>query len=168
MAPEPIVPWSFLADQSFSSPHANAQPSSMKKSFTQAVSNSFDIPISQLLKPCLKGNELAIKISDQSEYQAGVLECKNILHDRLILSKGDSPLKLIDLRSKLLKIWKPCGSWSMVSLGKGFYEFSLSSLEDQYRIRSFGSWNVNPSVLRLSSWTPDFHQNNIRQTHAQC
>lgn len=75
------------------------------KTFGQAVSNSFDIPFSQPLKPCLKGNELAIKISE-SEYQAGVQDCRNILYGRLTLSKGDSPMKLNDLRVKLLKIWR--------------------------------------------------------------
>lgn len=128
MAKQPIVPWSFLALQSSPPSPTNAAPSSyLKKSFAQAVSNSFDILLSQLPKPCLKGNELAIKITE-SEYQAGGQECKNIIHGRLILSKGDTPLKLGDLRSKLLKIWKSNASWSVVSLGKGFYESNFSSL----------------------------------------
>lgn len=55
-----------------------------------------------------------------------------------------------------------------MSLGKGFYEFNFSCLEDQCRIRSFGSWHVSPRVLPLSSWMPDFNPNSIRQTHAQC
>lgn len=138
----------------------------MKKSFSQAVSNSFDIHLNQLPKPYLKGNELAIKISE-SEYQAGVQECKNILYGRVTLSKGDSPLKIDDLRVKLLKIWRPTSSWNVVSLGKGFYEFNFSSVDDQRRIPSHGSWNLNPGVLWLSSWTLDFNPGLIRQSCVQ-
>ncbi|MCI67187.1 DUF4283 domain protein, partial [Trifolium medium] len=31
-----------------------------------------------------------------------------------------------------------------MSLGKGFYEFTFSSLEDVRRVRSIASWNLNP------------------------
>lgn len=90
-----------------------------KKTFAHALKISSDIPLSQLPKPCLKGDALAIKIIEE-EYQAGVASCKNLLHGRLILSKGDNPLKVNDFRCKLAKLWKPIGSWSMVSLGNGF------------------------------------------------
>lgn len=112
------------------------------KSFAQVVNNSFD---SQLPKPCLKGDSMAIKISE-SEYHVGVVDCKNILYGRLMLSKGDSPVKINDLRLKLSKIWSTSSSWTMVPLGKGYYEFSFSSLDDQKKVRSNGSWNVNPGV----------------------
>lgn len=158
-------PPSVLIDNATPALARNSSP--IKKSFAQAVSNSFDIPFSQPPKSCLKGNEFAIKISE-SEYQAGVHECRNILYGRLILSKGDSPLKLNDLRVKLLKIWKLTSSWTVVSLGKGFYEFNFASLDDQRKIISHGSWTLNPGVLRLTSWTPDFNPNLIRQSNVQC
>lgn len=69
-------------------------------------------------------------------------ECKNILYGRLTLSKGDSPIKLNDLLMKLLKIWRPVNYWTVVSLTKGFYEFNFSSLDDQWRIWTYGSWNL--------------------------
>ena len=56
------------------------------------------LPLNRLPKPCLKGDPLAIKIS-KSEYQAGWADCKNILHGRFFLSKGDVPIK----------IWGPVG-----------------------------------------------------------
>lgn len=101
------------------SPQCKTFAQAVDNSFAKTVCNSFDISISQLPKPYLKGIELAIKISE-TEYQAGVQECKNILHGRLILSKGDSPIKLNDLRSKLQKIWNTSSSWNVVSLGNGF------------------------------------------------
>lgn len=81
--------------------------------------------------PCLKGDALAIKIPED-EYKAGLESCKNNLHGRLLLSKGD-------LRSKLEKLWNPLGNWKMVPLGKGFYEFSFSSLEDLRCVWTIGS-----------------------------
>lgn len=127
-------PYQFLFPESSSPSSSNSRPPpfsslpapsstsnvpSVTKTFAQAISISFDIHLSQLPKPCLKGNELAIKISE-SEYQAGVQDCKNILYGRLTLSKGDSPIKLDDLRVKLLKSWRPVHPWTVVSLGKGF------------------------------------------------
>lgn len=126
----PVCPWGFLDpdSRSFSPPPITTkQPSS--KTFAQALNNSVDTPLSQLPRPCLKGDALSIKISE-SEYLAGISECKTRLHGRLILSKGDSPIKVADLRSKLSKKWNPIDSWKMVPLGKGFYEFTFASLED--------------------------------------
>jgi hypothetical protein len=35
-----------------------------------------------------------------------------------------------DLKERILKFWKTNEEWSMVSLGKGYYEFIFSSLDD--------------------------------------
>lgn len=56
----------------------------------------------------------------------------------------------------------------MISLGKGFFEFSFSSTEDLRSVWAIGSWNLKPGFLRLSSWSPDFNPNLQKQTHAQC
>lgn len=95
----------------------------------QAYQNSCSVPFSQLPKPCLKNDEVSIKIPE-SEYLLGLEACKNHLHGRLLLSKGSAPLKVADLRSKLLKLWNKLGPWELISLGKGFFDFSFSSLED--------------------------------------
>lgn len=60
--------------------------------------------------------------------------CKTRLNGRLLLSKGDTPLKIDALRIKLQNLWKPAGKWGLVSLGKGYYEFSFSSIDDLRRI----------------------------------
>lgn len=138
-----------------------------RKSFAQAVQNSCDVPHSQLPKPRIKGDEISIKIPED-EYIAGLEGCKNSLHGRLSLSKGDSPIKVGDLRSKLSALWKPNASWKLIPLGKGYYEFSFSSAEDLSCVWSIGSWNLNPGILRLFSWSPDFNPHLQKQTRAQC
>lgn len=56
----------------------------------------------------------------------------------------------------------------MISLGKGFYKFSFSSIEDLRKVRSVSSWNIKPGFLRLFSWTPDFNPIKQKQTSVQC
>lgn len=103
MASNTICPWSFLA-----SPPKPAAPSDLSlPSCASTLSPKIPhtnhkklllLPLNRLPKPCLKGDPLAIKIS-KSEYQAGWADCKNILHGRFFLSKGDVPIK----------IWGPVG-----------------------------------------------------------
>ncbi|KEH23008.1 DUF4283 domain protein [Medicago truncatula] len=69
------------------------------------------------------------------EYKFNVESHRNHLHGRLILSKGDPPLKHQDLRAKLNTLWKPLSKWGIVSLGRGFYEFVFSSVEDVKHVR---------------------------------
>lgn len=123
--------------------------------------------VNYLILASLKGDVLAIKIPEE-EYRAGLESCKNHLHGRLIHSKGDAPININDLRPKLLELWKPLGLWGMVSLGKGFFEFSFSSSEELQSVWTVGSWYLKLGVLRLSSWNPDFNPNIQKQTHAQC
>jgi len=67
---------------------------------------------------------------DEEDYLAGLEDCKTHLHGRIILSKGDKPLSHLDLTKKLQLVWKAIEPWKAIPLGKGFYEFKLSSLED--------------------------------------
>lgn len=136
------------------------------KSFAQALGNSCAVPASQLPKPCLKGDEISIKILE-NEYLAGLEGCRNHQHGRIMLSKGNTPLKLVDLRRKLLSLWRKIGPWAIISLGRGFYEFSFSSLEDQCSVLAVGLWNLDPGSLRLFSWTRDFNPYSLKQTTAQ-
>lgn len=78
------------------------------KTIAQALNNAYDIPLSQLPIPCVKGHAIVVKIPEE-EYIAGVESCKNNLHGRLVLSKGDEPYKIDDLRLKLMQHWKLYG-----------------------------------------------------------
>lgn len=117
-------------------------------------------------KPFRNGDSISIKISED-EYQKGLDSCKNNLHGRFLLPKGSAPIKFQDLKSKLAKLWKPLGSWHMIPLGRGYYEFIFSSAEDLRCAWAVGSWNMNPGILRLYQWSPDFNPNKLKQSHAQ-
>jgi hypothetical protein len=71
------------------------------------------------------------------------------------------------LKEKLSLIWKGFSKWGVISLGKGFFEFTFSTLEDVRRVRSVPSWNINPGLLKLFAWSKDFNPKLQRNTSAQ-
>ncbi|KAF1877203.1 hypothetical protein Lal_00011973 [Lupinus albus] len=97
MGSNTIIPWKFLLDSS-SSPSSISSPPIQKKSFADLLKVSCDV--SQLPQPYTKGDTIAVKIPEE-EYQAGLQRCKTHLHGRVILSKGDAPIKFPDLKAKL-------------------------------------------------------------------
>ncbi|KAF1898253.1 hypothetical protein Lal_00033019 [Lupinus albus] len=105
---------------------------------------------------------------NQEEFQAGLLRCKSHVHGRLILSKGDTPLKFNELKEKLMSLWSMIGSWNMISLGRGFYDFAFSSVEDLRCGCAVGSWNLKPDFLKLYIWTLDFNLSHQKLSHTQC
>jgi hypothetical protein len=158
----PIVTSGNSSNQDSSLKQTQTQP----KTFAQALSNLCDIPNSQLPQPVLKGDDFSITIPEE-EYIAGMDSCKYNLHARVIWPKGSTPLTAIALRNKLSQIWKNLSKWGVTSIGKGFYEFSFTCLEDVKRVRSNTSWNLNPGVLKLFAWTRDFSPRSQNNTSAQ-
>jgi len=55
----------------------------------------------------------------------------------------------------------------MVPLGRGFFEFRFSCVDDLISVWSNGVWNLKPGLLRLSRWSPDFKASSQKQTHSQ-
>jgi len=45
----------------------------------------------------------------------------------------------LEVCKKLEGAWRSLGSWEAILLGKGFYEFVVSSLEDLRRVLGVGS-----------------------------
>lgn len=58
-------------------------------------------------------------------------------------------------------------SMEKIPLGWGFFEFRFSCIDDLRSVRSNGAWNLNPGLLRLFRWSPDFNPFNHNQTHSQ-
>jgi len=114
----------------------------------------------------LKREQISIKISED-HYSTGVLDCQNVLYGRFTLPKGSTPVRELDLKARIFKFWKTHAPWSMASLGKGYFEFEFSSLDDLSTVRSVGSWNISPGLLRTFSWTPDFNPLTMQQTTTQ-
>ncbi|KAI5429465.1 hypothetical protein KIW84_034166 [Lathyrus oleraceus] len=103
----------------------------------------------------------------KDEYQLGLEACKHNLLGRIIWSKGSSPSTVVSIRSKRNTLWSSISKWGITSPGKGFFEFSFSSIEDVRRVRSLNSWNLSPGVLKLFPWTRDFVPSNVHNTYAQ-
>jgi hypothetical protein len=61
------------------------------------------------------------------------------------------------LKAKLSQIWKDFSKWGLISLGKGFFEFTFSTLKDVRRVRFIPSWNLNTGMRKLFAWTKDFN-----------
>jgi hypothetical protein len=93
--------------------------------------------------------------------------CKCNLHARILWPKGSTPLTFVALRTKLQPVWKNLSRWGITSIGKGFYEFIFSSIEDANNVRSVGSWNLNPGILKLFAWTHDFNPSLFQNSTAQ-
>jgi hypothetical protein len=148
------IPWACLDSTSKPVNQEKLKPKP-QKSFAQAFTNVCDIPLSQLPQACVKGDNLAIPIPEK-EYTAGIKACKHNLQGRIIWPKGATPLTVAALKNKLAPIWKDLSKWGVSSLGKGFYEFCFSSLEDVRRVRSVASWALNPGSLKLFARTKDF------------
>jgi len=126
----------------------------------------YHIPNSQLPKPCLKGEQLSIRISED-EVLEEILDCQKVLNGRFTLPKGSSPVRLLDLKERISKFWQTKGPWSMAPLGKGYFEFVFSSLDDLSAVRSIGSWNLSLDFLRTFAWTVDFNPHKVQQTISQ-
>ncbi|CAI8583581.1 unnamed protein product [Vicia faba] len=71
------------------------------------------------------------------------------------------------IRVKLSALWSSFAKWGITFIGKGFYKFSFSNLEDVRRVRFMPSWNFNPCLLKLFPWTRDFIPRNVKNTSAQ-
>ncbi|KAK2400289.1 hypothetical protein QL285_050002 [Trifolium repens] len=159
------IPWPCVDPSPKPIQPENIQPKPLK-SFVQAVANVCEIPLSQLPQACFKGDELVIGILEE-EYMAGIDACKHNLHGRIIWPKGATPLTVAALKSTLTPLWKDLSTWGVSSLGKGFYEFVFSTLEDVRRVRSIASWNLSPGSLKLFAWTKDFNPRSQQNVSTQ-
>ena len=121
---------------------------------------------SPLPAPVIRGETLCIPIFDEI-YEKGIDACKRNLRGRLILRKGDKPYGFREVQTKLQQLWQNVGPWKMTPLGKGYFEFYFSSIEDKRTVWSKGTLNLKPGLFRLFEWSKDFSSRTQRQTHAQ-
>ncbi|GAU27918.1 hypothetical protein TSUD_160130 [Trifolium subterraneum] len=164
------IPWKCLElaskPKSNNSEQNNISEQKTPKTFAQALSNLCDIPLSQLPQPVVKGDRLPIEIPEIA-YEAGLEACKHNLHGRIFWAKGSTPLSVAALKARLSSIWKDFSKWGVISLGKGYFEFTISTLEDVRRVRSIPSWNLNSRLLKLFAWSKDFNPKMQHNTSAQ-
>lgn len=157
-----VCPWPFLAPPET----AVVEKISSTKKFAQALSASCDIHLNNLPPKVYIGDTVSVKIS-QDEYESGLEACRSNLHGRLTLHKGDPPLTTKALKLKLCDLWPSLKNWSVIPLGKGFFEFKFHSVEDMRKILALRVVNLQPGILRFYYWTKDFTPQHQVQTHAQ-
>jgi len=157
-----VCPWPFMAALEDYTP----KPPENGKSFAQSLSGSCDIHLTQLPPKVIMGDTVRIKIT-QKEYEYGIADCRTNLHGRVTLNKGDTPLTTQALKLILSSFWPNLLNWTVIPLGKGFFEFKFGSIEDMRKIWALGVVNLKPGILRFYCWSRDFKPHNQAQTHAQ-
>ncbi|XP_050211774.1 uncharacterized protein LOC126661935 [Mercurialis annua] len=141
-------------------------------STTPSTKSSYSATSIQLVSACddsipvNKGGFIDIKI-DQKVYDQQIAMCQNALIARIILSKGESPWKLIDLKKKLTDIWRITSNWKLISLGRGYYHVILNSISEKNSVWSNGVIMLKPGILRLQHWSPDFDPSSQKSTNTQ-
>ncbi|AET01898.1 hypothetical protein MTR_8g022850 [Medicago truncatula] len=101
------------------------------RNFTaQVVSNNIYFRVPDFPQPCMKGDSISIKISED-EYTK---ELKN------------KPPTAKQLHETLIPLWK-INSWKLVMLDKGFFEFVFSNIEEMRSVWSTGSWNLKFEII---------------------
>jgi len=138
------------------------------KSFAQILSGEGfgDTPIAQPPPKVIMGSTVRVKIS-RAGYESGLAACRTHLHGRLTLHKGDAPLTSQALKAKLSNQWPQLQNWTLIPLGKGYFELNFNSVEDMRRIWALGTVNLKPGLMRFYRWTKDFAPQAQSQTHAQ-
>ena len=96
------------------------------KSYAAAVADTISTVIPCPLRNSIPGSYQAVKINSEL-YQKRLALCQFSLIGRIVLSKGDTPWSLTNLKDKLSSIWRLQASWRLISLGRGFYHILLNS-----------------------------------------
>jgi len=89
------------------------------------------------------------------------------MHGRLFLNKGDKPYTAKEITAKLSNQWKTKCPWHLISLGRGFFEFSFTSDDDMPTSLAMGTVNLKPGMFRLSHLSKDFNKYSQQLTHAE-
>jgi hypothetical protein len=154
-------PWPCVSDATVP-PTAQQQ----QQSFAQVLSPVTMADNVPLPLPTIRGDNLSICITEDV-YIKGLEKCRHNMHGRLFLNKGDKSYSTKEIIARISKLWKTKGSWEMISLGRGFYEFSFSSSDDLRTSLALGTVNLKPGLLRFSRWSKDFNKYAQRLTYAQ-
>ena len=90
-----------------------------KKTFAQALNNTCDILFHSCLFLASRDILIFVQI-DEDVYLVGLEDCKNHLHGRIVLSKGDKPLTHIVICKKLILLGNLWDLGKLFLCEKGF------------------------------------------------
>ncbi|KAK0591093.1 hypothetical protein LWI29_035565 [Acer saccharum] len=150
-------------------PILNSNPVSIgSKSYADLLKSpqEFIQPFPMSATPLKKGGYVSFQV-DPVAYQSRLDLCKNALIERVFLSSGERPWKLAELKAKLSTLWMISADWRLISLGRGYFQIILKSLEVKNQIWGLSSVNLKPRVLHLQPWIPDFNPSLQKSTDAQ-
>ncbi|KAI9177891.1 hypothetical protein LWI28_020376 [Acer negundo] len=113
-----------------------------------------------------RGGYVSVRV-DLIAYQTRLELCRNALIDCVVLSSGERPWKLMDLKARLSKHWMLNSDWHLISLVRGYYQILLKSPAEMNYVWGFGLVHLKTGILRLQSWVPDFNPSLQKSTNAQ-
>ncbi|WCJ43865.1 hypothetical protein M5689_024574 [Euphorbia peplus] len=142
-------------DEMFAAFNQHNKTPEKPKSYATAVTQPSQIPPISDVVIYDDGEFKSVKIN-RTAFEKRIQLCHHSLIGHLNLNKGDTPWKLDELRSALLKEWGISIPWRLISLGKGFYHLLLPSNDIKQLVRSRGVLGLTPGVFRVQPWSPDF------------
>ncbi|KAI9165572.1 hypothetical protein LWI28_016681 [Acer negundo] len=108
--------------------------------------------VSVIVPNSVAGGYVSVRV-DPIAYQAHLELCRNALISRVVLSSGERPWKLVDLKARLSKHLILNSDWRLISLGRGYYHILLKSLTEMNHVWGFDSVHLKP--VRLDKATSD-------------
>ncbi|KAL8529085.1 hypothetical protein ACS0TY_006522 [Phlomoides rotata] len=118
------------------------------------------------MKPVRKGLYLTVAIDDALRAK-GIEELRGTFIAHITHAKTEIPLAKPELASRLSELWNLNSHWSMVHLGKRYYNIMIENLEDRDRIFRRRTWSIKPGFMRLMPWVPNFDPYNVNTSVAQ-
>lgn len=107
------------------------------------------VPLKPIALPRVEGGNVVVKI-DEENYQKGVNELQYSVVRRLSLQKGEMLPTTLELRAKLIVIWK-FDKFQLIPMGKGIYHVLLHTMNAHSF--SIGALYMKLGVFRTSCWT---------------
>lgn len=89
--------------------------------------------------------------------QHEISRLQNSLIDRLVLTMGEKPYSLDDLKLKLSKVWGIAADWKLVPLGKGYYNINLPNLMNRDKILDKRACHLKLGIVRIQRWSRGFN-----------
>lgn len=93
--------------------------------------------------------------------------CRFSLIAHVILSKGDSPWKLDQLKQKLRTIWKLSNGNLFLWVVVNFIFCCIRKWINKEFGHAMHALSLKPGILRLQAWIPDFNLDAQKSTNAQ-
>lgn len=110
----------------------------------------------------LKGGNVVAYI-DKDNYNKGIQDLKFNVVGKLTLQIGDEVPTTMELRKKLLTLWK-IDNLTVIVLEKGLFHVILYNLSEQTKILPVGTFYTKPSLFKVQRWLPGYNTRSSKLT----